>query len=98
MVSNATNTCWVDAVLLGDATQIGPQTFPNLGAKYRNTLFGAKNAMNVQRVECVRHETNFSHEILNEATELRCVILFPFEPISIVPVGTEACLDMSPPH
>jgi hypothetical protein len=61
MVSNATNTCWLDAVLLGDAAQIRPQTFPSLRAKNWYTLFGAKYAMDAQQGKSVCHKNMLTH-------------------------------------
>ncbi len=89
VIGDAANARWLDTVLFRDSAQIRPKTFSDLGAEHWNSLFCTKDAVDIQGIKCVRHQSNCSHQSAKYTTLFLYVLLFP-RPLfsSIVPAGT----------
>ena len=55
MIRDTADALWENSILFCDATHVWPETFPEIWNQDRNALFCAKDAMDVQTRESVRH-------------------------------------------
>ena len=56
MIGDTADAFWENSILLCDATYVWPKTFPEIWNQDRSALLCAKDTMDVQTRESVRHQ------------------------------------------